>query len=773
MLCKSVSISTKPLKPPISVWLSNFEFQFLMIATKQYLILAASFILNLAVAGQGSFASNTEKSPGCKPPKNRELFHDYVDEDQKLILKSDGKNDSQYTPTGDQDINLILTQCLINRVDALQCKIETDSVLKDQAKVKYLRGVDYLLKFFRQNTYIRKVKPTILPDILTVYEKCMQYDKEDRSIADIFSKLSYETAYSVIRADNSTFEKNSGYKEALQAVVLKYCILYPDKTLATLKDNPNMPFADSLVRALDKKKYARQLYDFAQAGNHIGSVIRNITDDVFISTIVKMARSKSGQQYFPFLDNVVKGKMTFEEIDAAKDDSILYYKLLVKTQLEYVGRAVNKDTAFEYEALRERLEKKAREGFVNTINALHNENAEVRFRSIQSLSAEELYYLAVSADGSIYTSSFVKGVYPLMMKKINNKGDSLLMSLRFDKYRKFIKMTAGFNMLSSFLNTFPPKRTADDESDAEKLMKAFVGKLEQGRGLEDGVDVADSYASIVETIKPLANEMLKNIQLNYQRNEKMGNKRGMAMYKILNNLFLSADTLNKTDLTKELGIPPVYEVPFKALANDSGRAVVQVFIYGDKDGIGVFPSILGLFGNANWKTDRSNPYWVTITSVKGKPVSIYLNKPLPEEKNEDAKAQEALCKYLKDNKLFPTVTVNRGHSYNAPYTIEQMFPTSKIVFMGSCGGYRSIHDILEVAPDAHIVGTKQIADAPVNNPFLKLLGEKLRAGSDIQWIPFWAELRKMAPNEIFDDYVPPYKNLGALFIKAYKIAMEE
>lgn len=744
-----------------------------MIATKQYLILAASFILNLAVAGQGSFASNTEKSPGCKPPKNRELFHDYVDEDQKLILKSDGKNDNQYTPTGDQDINLILTQCLINRVDALQCKIETDSVLKDQAKVKYLRGVDYLLKFFRQNTYIRKVKPTILPDILTVYEKCMQYDKEDRSIADIFSKLSYETAYSVIRADNSTFEKNSGYKEALQAVVLKYCILYPDKTLATLKDNPNMPFADSLVRALDKKKYARQLYDFAQAGNHIGSVIRNITDDVFISTIVKMARSKSGQQYFPFLDNVVKGKMTFEEIDAAKDDSILYYKLLVRTQLEYVGRAVNKDTAFEYEALRERLEKKAREGFVNTINALHNENAEVRFRSIQSLSAEELYYLAVSADGSIYTSSFVKGVYPLMMKKINNKGDSLLMSLHFDKYRKFIKMTAGFNMLSSFLNTFPPKRTADDESDAEKLMKAFVGKLEQGRGLEDGVDVADSYASIVETIKPLANEMLKNIQLNYQRNEKMGNKRGMAMYKILNNLFLSADTLNKTDLTKELGIPPVYEVPFKALANDSGRAVVQVFIYGDKDGIGVFPSILGLFGNANWKTDRSNPFWVTITSVKGKPVSIYLNKPLPEEKNEDAKAQEALCKYLKDNKLFPTVTVNRGHSYNAPYTIEQMFPTSKIVFMGSCGGYRSIHDILEVAPDAHIVGTKQIADAPVNNPFLKLLGEKLRAGSDIQWIPFWAELRKMAPNEIFDDYVPPYKNLGALFIKAYKIAMEE
>jgi hypothetical protein len=150
-----------------------------------------------------------------------------------------------------------------------------------------------------------------------------------------------------------------------------------------------------------------------------------------------------------------------------------------------------------------------------------------------------------------------------------------------------------------------------------------------------------------------------------------------------------------------------------------------------------------------------------------------MNRPLPEETNEDAKAQEALCAYLLKNKIIPAVTINRGHSYNAPYTIEQMSTASKIVFMGSCGGYRMIHDILEKAPDAHIIGTKQIADAPVNNPFLKLIMEKLRGGSNIEWIPFWKELGKMVTDKIFDDYVPPHKNLGALFIKAYKIAMNE
>ena len=746
-----------------------------MTAMIKYLIISLFLITTAAATAQGVRVSDTVKIPaGYKAAFNRELNHDLIDKEQKLILASDGNDDGLFTPSTDNDINFLLTKSLIKKVDALQYLIETDSLFEHRIKVKYLRGLEYVLRYFRETwkpVSKFKVNPVNLLPIITAYEDCMNRTRiEENPIDDILNQLSYDGGLNVMAA--TIFDKNPGLARAKQNLVLKYCLLNPDRILYILKDNPNMPFADSLIRTLDKKKFARELYDFAQGSNSISYVLRNIVDDTFIRTIVKMARSKSGQQYFSFLDNILSGKLTFEEIDSVKGDSLLYFRLLIKTQTEYVARTLNFDTAFEYQALRGRVKTKA-ESFVNIINGLHTETAEVRFKCIQPLTAEELYYLAVSTEGAMYTSSFVKGVYPLMMSKINNKGDSLLKVLYLDKYRKFIKMAAGFNMLSNFLSTFPPKKTPDEESVAEKLMRAFVGKLELGNDLEDGVDVADSYASVVETIKPIADEMLKNILDNYQRNEKDGNKRGMAIYKILTQLFLSADSANNIDLTKELGIPPVYKVPFKALANDSGRVVIQVFMYGDKDGMGVFPSIVGLFNNANWKTDKSNPQWVTISSIKGNPVSIYLNKPLPEEKNEDAMAQQALCKYLDSAKLYPTVTINRGHSYNAKYTIEQMFSTSKIVFMGSCGGYRSIHDILVKAPDAHIVGTKQIADAPVNNPFLKLLGEKLRNGSDIEWIPFWKEFGKMATDKIFEDYVPPYKNLGALFIKAYKIAMAE
>ena len=737
-----------------------------MIATTRYLYL---FIFSALIFSTAQSQIDTNVLKKFVPPIGRQTFHDEINKEQKNILKSDGKEDKLFIVSSNEEINFLVTRAATVNINWLQYTLEKDSSIKDQKKVRYLRGITNMLRLLQREWIKKQLNPVNLPAIIAAYQYCVELDKMQLSIYEYITKLDYATAAPLVRSNG--FEDNPGIKTSREELVRKYCILNPEKTFATLRDNADMPFADSLVRIMGPK-YPKQLYDFAQANNKLGYIIRNITDDNFIKAVTRMAKSKDGQQYFCFLDNIVSGKLTYEQIDAAKNDSVLYYKLLVQTQMNYVERAMNKDTAFEYKALTARLEKKAKEDFVNTINGLHNENAELRFRSIQSLNAEELYYLAVSSDGSIYTSSFVKGVYPLMMKKINNRSDSLLVSLHFDKYRKFIKMAAGYNTLSNFLSSFPPKTNLTDESDAEKLMKAFVGKLELGNGLEDGVDVADSYASIAETIKPLANEMLKNVLANYQRNLLANDKRGIAIYKILNNLFLSADTTNRIDLTKELGIPPVYEMPYKSLINDSGRVIMQVFFYGDKDGQGIFKGFVNMFSNANWRITPTAK-WVAINSIKGKPVTIFANKALPEEGGEDEKAQKELCDYLAKNKLLPTITIHRGHSYYADATISQMFPSSKIVFLGSCGGYHLIHDVLEKAPDAHIIASKQIGATEVNRPFFQLLTEKIRTGNNIDWIPFWKELDKMVVAKEFEDYIPPYKNLGALFIKAYKIAMDE
>jgi hypothetical protein len=739
-----------------------------MISTLRYRIL---FLCLLPFQSLLAQEDTIDPVRDLKPPKYRELFHDFVDKQQKEILRSDGKADNEFRPTSDAEINFLLTKAVTTQVDWLQYRIEKDSSLNDQGKKKYLRGLEYVLKYYNANWRSGRVNPVLLPIIINIYEQCMKVDVAGTSIENIIEAQQYDVGMCIIKAE--MFDKNPGFKKSQYILIRKYCALHPEQTLLKLRDNTDVPFLDSLIKVVAYRSPG-QLYDFAASGNKLGYAIRQINDPL-VSAVSKMATSRYGRWYFPFLDYIMKNKMTISDIDAVRDDSVKYYQLLVKTHLDYVQRAINKDTAYGFKDLEKRMETKARDIFVNTINGLHEvDNPAIRFKVIQPLSAEELYYVAVLTDGIIYTSSFVKGVYPLMMSKANQRGDSLLMNVKFDRYRKFIKMSAGYNTLSNFLSTFPQRSNLNEESSAEKLMRAFVSKLEQSGGLEDGVDVADPYASIAETIKPLADQMLENVKANYERNLIANNKRGIVMYKLLNKLFLSADTTNKIDLSKEFGIPPVYTVPFKALANDTGKVIMQVFFYGDKDGQGIFQGFKKMFDPKFWQISTSQN-WITINSIKGKPVSIYANLPLPEENDEDKKAQDALDSFLLKNNLYPTIVIHRGHSYYAGYTIDQILPSAKIVFLGSCGGYHLIHDILKHSPDAHIIASKQIGKTAVNKPFFNLLMEKIRNGENIDWIPFWEELEKTLQKqkkaEGFEDYIPPYKNLGAIFIKAYKIAM--
>jgi hypothetical protein len=138
----------------------------------------------------------------------------------------------------------------------------------------------------------------------------------------------------------------------------------------------------------------------------------------------------------------------------------------------------------------------------------------------------------------------------------------------------------------------------------------------------------------------------------------------------LNKLFLSADTTKNINLTTELGIPPVYSVSYASLANDTGSVAMQVFFYGDKDGKNIFEGFQKMFAPSLWKITPSKQ-WITISSLKGKPVNIYANRPLPEETGEDEKAQKALDSYGKlrrlsfDSRYFKKCTGCTYHRFQA------------------------------------------------------------------------------------------------------------
>ncbi len=728
--------------------------------------------LFVAILGLALLQSQTVKAQYDYPVDNRRmLFHDVINKAQKKIFELDGKKDASIFFSKDETINLQIEYALITRIDQLQKNIELDSALSHNNKIKYLRGLETLLKSYIANFRKKDFPVTIAPTLVGSFEQAMALDKDNRSIEPVVAENSY--AIGKIIVDCFAFPENPGVPNSRLILIRKYILLHPHEILPLLKSNTSLPFADSLLLVAAYRD-PRRLYDFAAANDKLANMIR-ANKDSLIQTVVLLSQSKSGQMYMPFLDLLSKQKITLEEIDKVKDNDLSYYKLLVKTRIDYVGRMVGpqKDTPMEMEAITKMMITKAKNYFITQINGLHNSPDPVRFRCLEPLTPQELYYLCVLGEDEIYTSSYI-GVYNRIFQRMKvPRGDSLILSVNADYFRKFIKMAAAYNTLDGLLKSMP-------NDNATSLMRAFMFGLEKTasvENIEDAVDVADSYSSIFEKNKQVAALMLSEANANYERCKRNGNKNGEVVYMLEKTLFESADSTNKVDLSAKLGIPPIFNIHNKDLLNDSGRVVQEVFFYGDedKDGQNSYQSFMSLFrGRPEWSISDNNN-WTTIKSTKGKPVWIFANKPLYGEDDPDAKAQAALNEYLESKNLEPTIFVHRGHSYHVKSSLQQIQPSAKIVILGSCGGYNNLSQVLNISEDAHIISSKQVGTKSVNDPILKAINDELLAGKNIDWLSLWKKLSKQFTGEAkerFDDYIPPYKNLGALFIKAYKKQME-
>ena len=206
--------------------------------------------------------------------------------------------------------------------------------------------------------------------------------------------------------------------------------------------------------------------------------------------------------------------------------------------------------------------------------------------------------------------------------------------------------------------------------------------------------------------------------------------------------------------------------------------IQQVFFYGDKDGRESFANFMSIYaGKTEWKVTKKEE-WVEIKSLIGKPVWIFANFPFENSNGDDpdAKAQGMLSDYLYEQSLFPSVVIHRGHSYHLKYTIGQLPTSAKIIVLGSCGGFQNLNAVLDICPEAHIISSKEVGTKLVNDPILKLITESLRKGDAVDWISMWSKLEKQfstgVAKERFVNYIPPHKNLGALFIKAFSNSMQ-
>jgi hypothetical protein len=669
----------------------------------------------------------------------------YLDDEQSRIDWLDGTLDKKLD-VGDADESLAATAVFFPLIDSVQRLITTATFDNGRKKI-YREHVYYQLKRVNDYNYhnvkrFEGVFKFILSELNAI--------KQNRLLPLLTSNISYSF-------HTLGLVKNEACADSFLIFAARY------KPEMVFKNYDAFYTKDYTLHVLEEaaKIAPVTLKRYFNKGNGIFETLKQSNDTV-IKTLLKIRELHTTKSNaFTLIDDIAKGKITIDEANSIGNQPQKYLMAMLRIRASRNPMAVySLDQELEIYSLK----------FVRVLNDLHNEKDEVRFASIENFSPEEIYTLLVYSEEEIFTSTFNGLFNRLMIKMGPVSGLEFLESLGNNRFRTFIKMSAGFGKLRSYMQTMTPTHQ-------QMLMINFASGLEKYNDLSQAVEVADAFGSISDT---LVLKILRGvIRLEYFKMKKADNAKGAAIYGLLSNLFVEKNVKSEdwfTAVAKQYKLPSFDKIEkHKLFAYDSINRWL-IYFYDDEDGDASFSSFIKSFTDPAWSIIDSGSY-VIIRSKTGRPVHIYANKP-----KHEYDGQELLEKNFDDNNYEPNVMVHRGHSYYAYKTIDKIRDNTKVFVLGSCGGYHSISGIIERSPEISIISSKQIGTMFVNNPMLKLMADNIRNDNDIQWQTLWADLDKEVKMkaqkenakayERFLDYIPPHKNLGAIFIKTYNSIME-
>ncbi len=530
---------------------------------------------------------------------------------------------------------------------------------------------------------------------------------------------------------------------------LKYAMTKnPDEVLKNAERFWNQTFAEEIIVEAAKLAPVQAKKYLSVASHWVNKLLLRSQDSVILVMFQIEEEAGPWAKSYILLDDLVNHRLTVPQAEEICNDDDLLFRQLIKlaSSGNYIG---------QYSVDQELRDRSLR--FIREINALEGKDEITRFASVADFDSDELYTIIIYGQEEIFTSSF-KGLFDRMLLRMNSTGDQLLSEVGNNKFRTFIKMCAEFNRLEDFLSTFS---AAGDEN----LIQQFTSGLEKNNDdLSEVIEVAETICCMADM--NLLRAIEKNLKAEYERVTIMNDYKGLAIYGLLAAMLNDKPIEDKYwawKISRQFGLPELAQISNAELFNESGVNVQMQFFYDDDDGAKSFSNFISTYKNdANWKIDDRQNYLV-ISSINGKDIEIYANRP-----EFEISGQDAIVEYFAENNLSPTVVIHRGHSFYTTKTLDRVPAETKILLLGSCGAYHLLSDICERMPELYIVASKQIGTMNVNDPVFKMLNEDIRAGKDIDWQDLWQRAEaKVGSNPYFDDYVAPHENIGSLFVQAY------
>lgn len=706
--------------------------------------LALAICMTLFISGTAQSSTNDMKSVRQVVDEEQNVFRDYL-----------------MTASLNANIKKTLQRFAVNDVNSLQNNLQYLATAPRDRRIKGIRTLAYFMKELQQQLKANKINQLDVPEILKKYKQTLNdvlgrrgSDAIDRN----FKNLNWRNCQLLANAFWEFDEK----KQMSDISAYKRVVETPEYIFSFLEGKPNFYYTDSLVGFM-AKNYPEQLLAYLQKNNNaITNSIRG-QKNIYVQQLVSFSSNSLASEIAPFAEQIAFNQLTVDDVLERRKKINDYFQLLVNTAMNNRERMEQGDEPEFQTALMNALSEKALDFYVKKINDLHSSPDAERFQSVQSLRPQDIYYVIVSADEEMYTSTYL-GLYKRLMAHFKDQSaDSILSLVHNDRFRKFMRIAATYNTLTDFLHHMASDRAKD-------LIHSFIANIESNdddEAVSNASDVADAFIALSKD--PVFNVYVREeLESGLKKSQKDGHYQSIRLYSILQRVY---DLVNSDPSSNTL-TANYKTLNYSSLKDSKGNVSELVLFYGDEDGKSSFNSFMNLFRDKKQWDVTTNDSWVTISSLQGQPLRIYANLPLKNEDEKDIAAQQALTDYLQQQSIEPSILIHRGHSYHLPNTLKYLDPSIKLAILGSCGGYKNMKKIIELDPEVQIIASRQVGSMAVNDPLLNLLNTYLVSGKNIDWVNFWDELaggfRKDANvSKLFEEYIPPYKNVSSYVIRLY------
>jgi hypothetical protein len=419
-----------------------------------------------------------------------------------------------------------LQKFAVNDVNSIQNNLQFLATASRDKRIKGIRSLSYFMKELQQQLKEKKLNQ---PDISLIIKKYKQTltdllsKKTDDPIEKNFRDLDWRGCQVLANA----FWEFEEAKQMTDISAYKRVVETPEYILSFLETKPGFYYSDLLIVFM-AKNYPEQLLSYVQKNNNsLTNAIRN-NKNVYSQQLISFSSNSLATELAPFTEQIANNELLIDDILEKRKKVNDYFQLLVNTIMNNNLKAEQGDVPEFQKALFNALSEKGLDFYVKKLNDLHSSPDAVRFQSVQSLRPQDLYYIIVSADEEMYTSTYL-GLYKRLISHYKNQSaDSILSLVHNDKFRKFMRIAATYNTLTDFLHLMSTERS-------RSLIHAFISDIEnndEDEAVANATDVADAFITLSKD--PLFNNYVnQELEDGLKKSKRNDHYQSQRLYSIL------------------------------------------------------------------------------------------------------------------------------------------------------------------------------------------------------------------------------------------------